>query len=169
MNFTHVKTWKLIALSAIVAGFLAGCSRPAPEERLIAVGEDVSDMQEQLSSLNAEINSHQDAIEQLRQERQRARSKLMTLEERLERRATDLAVFRAAQSALLDEPALQDAAVLANVEDGTVTLEGSVSNSAQKQKAADVVRSIPGVESTVVRLQVVEDAPNHDKSDASSG
>lgn len=158
MNKAHVDRL-LIATSAVIGlGLLGACSRPAPEERLIEVGQDVSDMQSRLESLNEEIAGHEDAIQQLRKERQSAKAKLMTLEERLQRRATDLAIFRAAQSALLEEPALQEAAVLASVEDGIVTLSGSVSSVREEQKATHIVRSIPGVESAVVRLQLIDES-----------
>lgn len=158
MNKACVDRWILAAISVIGLGLLAGCSRPAPEERLIEVGQDVSDMQSRLESLNEEIAGHEEAIHQLQKERQRAKAKLMTLEERLQRRATDLAIFRAAQSALLDEPTLQGAAVLASVEDGVVTLNGSISGLQEERKATEIVRSIPGVESTVVRLQLVDES-----------
>lgn len=158
MTITHNRYLKLVGLILISLGFLAACSRPAPEEQLIEVGEDVSEMQGELAALNAHIDRHMDAIDELRQERQQARSKLMTLEERLEKRATDLAIFRAAQRALLDEPTLRDAAVLASVEDGRVTLDGTVASRAQQEKAAELVRSVPGVSSTVVRLRIIDEA-----------
>lgn len=162
MNKTHVERGLMAAIAVIGFGLLAACSRPAPEERLIEVGQDVNDMQNHLESLNEQIAGHEDAIQQLRKERQRAKAKLMTLEERLQRRATDLAIFRAAQSALLDEPTLQEAAVLASVEDGVVTLNGSVSSVQDEQKAMEIVRAIPGVESTVVRVQLI-DGPDDEK------
>jgi len=160
MNSAQISQWTRVAVVAIGVGLFTGCSGPAPEERLIEVGQDVDDMQSRLASLNEEIAGHEEAIQQLRKERQQARAKLMTLEERLERRATDLAIFRAAQSALLEEPALQDAVVLASVEDGVVTLKGSVSSVAEEQQATKIVSAIPGVESTLVRLELI------DKSDA---
>ncbi len=163
MNRALVDRLLIATLAAIGLGLLGACSKPAPEERLIEVGQDVSDMQSRLESLNEEIAGHEDAIQQLRKERQSAKAKLMTLEERLQRRATDLAVFRAAQSALLDEPTLQEAAVLASVEDGVVTLSGSVPSVQDEQKATDIVRSIPGVESTIVRLQVIDESEADEK------
>lgn len=158
MNKAHVDRLSMATMAVIGLGLLGACSKPAPEERLIEVGQDVSDMQSRLESLNEEIAAHEDAIQQLRKERQSAKAKLMTLEERLQRRATDLAIFRAAQSALLDEPTLQEAAVLASVEDGVVTLSGSVASVQEEQKATDIVQSIPGVESTVLRLQFIDES-----------
>lgn len=154
----HVDRLLMATITVIGLGLLGACSKPAPEERLIEVGQDVSDMQTRLKLIDAEITTHENAIQQLRKERQNAKAKLMTLEERLQRRATDLAIFRAAQSALLDEPTLQEAAVLASVEDGIVTLNGSVSSAQEEQKATDIVRAIPGVESTVVRLQLIDES-----------
>lgn len=163
MNKAHVDRLLMAAIAVIGVGLLSACSKPAPEERLIEVGQDVSDMQSRLVSINEQIAGHQDAIQQLRKERRNAKAKLMTLEERLQRRATDLAIFRAAQSALLDEPMLQEAAVLANVEDGAVTLNGSVSSLEEEKKATDIVRAIPGVESTIVRLQLIDESEADDK------
>lgn len=150
---------RLLLVAVISVGFVAtaGCSRPAPEDRLIEAGDAVDDAQARLQSINADINSHLDAVAELKKERQRVRASLMTLEERLERRATDLAIFRAAQSALLDDPTLQQAAIVANVEDGVVTLTGSVANMKQRQAAMQVVEAVPGVESTVVRLEIITD------------
>lgn len=148
----------LIAVMAVTGMVMLGaCSKPAPEERLIEVGQDLNDTQGRLETLNEEIAGHEDAIQQLRRERYNTKARLMTLEERLQRRATDLAIFRAAQSTLLDEPTLQEVAVVASVEDGIVTLSGTVSNAQQKQKATEIARSIPGVESTVVRLQLIDE------------
>ena len=158
MNRAHVDRIPMVTIAVIGLGFLGACSKPAPEERLIEVGRDVNDVQGRLESLNSEIAEHQDAIQKLRRERQSVNAKLMTLEQRLQRRATDLAIFRAAQSALLDEPTLQEAAVVASVEDGVVTLSGSVSSLQEEQTATDIVRSIPGVKSTVVRLQLIHDS-----------
>ena len=116
-----------------------------------------------MAAINAEIDTHQRAIKNLREERRNARASLESLERRLERRATDLAIFRAAQAALLDEPTLEDSIVVANVDDGIVTLEGAVSTAEKEQKAAAIVRSIPGVESTNNRLQLVDDGGSGDR------
>ena len=158
MSKANNDRWLTVAISVCGLGLLAGCSPQAPEDRLIEVGQDASDMRTRLEMLNEQIAGHEEAIQDLRKERQRARAKLMTLKERLQRRATDLAIFRAAQSALLNEPSLQDAAILANVEDGVVTLNGTVSSLQEEQKAAEIVRSIPGVESTVVRVELIDES-----------
>lgn len=157
MQIVRASNWSVLALGIVSVGALAACSPPAPEERLINVAEDVSDMQGQLQSLNEEIAGHEQAIQELREQRQQARKQLLSLEERLELRATDLAIFRAAQSALLDEPTLQAAAVVANVEDGVVTLTGSVATNEEKQNAVAIAKSVPGVRSTVVRLQLIDE------------
>ena len=146
----------LTALAATIA-IVAGCSAPSPEDRLIEAGDDVSNTEDRIAAINAEIDAHQQAIQNLRKERQNARASLESLEKRLERRATDLAIFRAAQEALLNEPTLEDSIVVANVDDGIVTLEGAVSNAEKEQKAASIVSSIPGVKSTNNRLQLVDD------------
>ena len=155
MNQESLNRSLMLAISLIALGLLAGCSRPAPEEQLIEAVQDVEDMQSRLEFLAEEIDSHEEALEQLRKERQRARAKLMTLEERLQRRATDLAIFRAAQSALLEDDGLKEAAVSASVEDGVVTLTGSVSSAEEERIATGLVRAVPGVESTVSRLQII--------------
>jgi len=154
----------------VLAGFAlaAGCSPPAPEERLTEAGSDVTDTRDRIAAINAEIDRHQSAIQNLRKERQNARAALETLEERLERRATDLAIFRAAQSALLNDPLLEDSVVVANVDDGVVTLEGTVSSAEKEQKAAEIIGGIPGVDSTVNRLQLVDDGDGS-ANDESSG
>lgn len=157
MNTARLDRFLIATIAVMSLGLVGACSKPAPEERLIEVGQDVSDQQSLLESLNEEIAAHEEAIQQLRKNRQRVKAELTTLEERLQRRATDLAIFRAAQSALLEEPTLQEAAVLASVEDGVVTLNGSVSSVQEERKAMEIVRAIPGVESTVVRVQLIDE------------
>lgn len=136
------------------AALFAACSRPAPEEQLIEAGQDVSDAQSRLASVNSSIQEHQDAILELSKERKRLRDSLLTLEERLQQRATDLAIFRAAQTALLNSPQLRQAAVMVSVDEAIVTLTGVVGNDEQQRLASDIVKSVPGVKSTVNRLEI---------------
>ncbi len=146
------------AMAIVCLSITAACGRPAPEERLIDLGEQVDDAAMTLEQLDEAIKRHEDRLDTLRTQRRQAKARLMTLEQRLERRATDLAIFRAAQGALLDEPALQESLVSVRVEDGVVTLVGSVANASGEQIAKDTVRAIPGVESIVSRVETDEPA-----------
>lgn len=81
-------------------------------------------------------------------------AKLDTLEERLAARATDVAVFRAVQTALLQEPALADTAIKVHVEHGKVSLHGVVPSEEQRERAIVISRATPGVGSVISRLRL---------------
>ena len=148
-----------LSIWTVGLALLIGCSQPGPEDRLADIGADVDDMEQRLSVLTAQIEQQRDALHDLEVERRKAKSKLMTLEERLQLRATDVAIFRATQVNLLNEPALRNDAISVSVEDGVVTLSGRVSTLALKEKARNIAEAVPGVESTVVRIQVDNTAP----------
>ncbi len=140
----------LLALSVTVSA----CDKPAPEERLVDAGRELADSTNRLEELSSEINNHETRLSELREERRKLRSRLTTLEERLEQRATDLAIFRAVQSALLADPSLETTLVAANVEDRVVTLTGLVNASTEQATATRIARETPGVESVVSRIVV---------------
>ena len=157
------KRFAAVATTFVYLTMIVACGRPAPEERLIDMGEKVDDAAMTVEQLDDTIERHEDRLDDLRKQRRKAKAQLLTLEQRLERRATDLAIFRAAQRALLDEPALQQSVVSARVEDGIVTLVGSVADLGDERIAREIVQAIPGVESIVSRVQLDE------QSDAASG
>lgn len=61
--------------------------------------------------------------------------------------ATDSAVTAAVNSALSNDGSLSGAAIMVDTLDGKVTLRGSVTNAAQRDKATEVAKAVPGVHS----------------------
>lgn len=142
-----------IVLAAALAA-LCACGGETPESRLSEAGEKVEEAEETLDSLEARIDEHEAALDDLRDRRQKMKDRLQTLEERLASRATDVALFRAVQSALLEEPDLKETAINVLVEDSAVTLVGAVPSTKQREKALEIARNVPGTEEVESRLRI---------------
>lgn len=153
-----ITTLRQLGVAALVAAALAACNQPTPEARLEAVGEDLSDSASELDSLNERIESTEALLETLRDERDGLRDKVRTLKQRLEARATDVAVFRAVQSALLEDETLKESAIGVSVEDGRVTLSGVALSEQEVGRALAVARNIVGVEGVYSRIRVKDPA-----------
>lgn len=156
MKSTQISKILFAALAAVSVAALSACQAEPPEDRLIAAGEAVSDTSERIDDLEAQIEAHEDTLDRLRTERRKANAQLQNLEERLAARATDVAIFRAVQSALLEDATLNESAISVRVEDGKVTLRGIVAGAAQRDKALELALNIAGVDSVVSRIQVDE-------------
>lgn len=133
---------------------LTGCNQGTPEGRLEQAGEQVEVAREDLQALNERISAHRTSLAQLEKDRRRAKSQLQTLQERLQNRATDLAIFRAVQTAVLQDPALTESAITVSVDDAVVTLGGVASDSAGELAALDHAKAVPGVTSVSSNIVV---------------
>lgn len=151
-----MRTVVMLALGLTAA--LVGCGEPTPEARLESAGAELEATEDSLESLNQRIEEHQDQLAQLRQERRRTEDRLLNLADLVEARATDVAVFRAVQSALLDAPALNQAAIAVDAKDGLVTLSGMVPSEELHQLAIDIARGTAGVDRVRSRIDVAPPA-----------
>lgn len=156
---TYQTTRPRFALTAVGGSmvlflFLSGCGKPAPEARLEAVGEALDDSTAELVDLDTRIRQTEAALERLRSERRRLRDEVRTLEQRLEARATDVALFRAVQGTLLENEDLQEAAIAVNVEDGAVTLSGVVRTEKELQQAVSIAKEVAGVGSVESKIRI---------------
>lgn len=140
--------------AAGAALLLAACSGESPESRLSEAGEQVEEVEDDLASLKARIDETEQTLDRLRARRSNMKDRLRTLEERLAARATDVALFRAVQSALLDEPGLKETAINVLVEDSVVTLVGSVPSAADRERALEIARNTPGAAEIRSRLRI---------------
>lgn len=147
-----------LGIVTLVAATLSACGNSTPEARLEAVGEDLSDSTSQLDSLNTQIEETETMLDELRDDRRDLRDTVRTLEQRLEARATDVAIFRAVQSALLEDAMLSESAIAVNVEDGRVALTGVVRNKEEAQQALAVAKQIAGVDGVSSRIRVNDPA-----------
>lgn len=134
------------SLLIMLLAVMCGCGDSPPESRLKAVGEDLERSTSELEELDARVETAENELENLREQRRELRGEVLTLEERLEARATDVALFRAVQSALLNEEMLQESAVAVGVEDGEVTLSGIVRSEDELQRAVNIAREVAGVD-----------------------
>lgn len=142
------------AFVLVAITFVSSCGGETPEARLTDAGEKVDEAEQTLESLESRIDEHEAALDELRDRRRKMKDRLGTLEERLAARATDVALFRAVQSALLEAPGLSETAVNVLVEDTAVTLVGTVPSAAQRDKALEIARNVPGVGEIESRLRI---------------
>lgn len=138
----------------LAAASLAACSEPPPEARLEAVGEALDDSAGQLTDLNAQIRDTETLLDGLRDRRRDVRHRVRTLEERLEIEATDVAIFRAVQGELLASDDLSESAIAVDVDEGAVTLRGTVNSSSELRLAVGIAKGVDGVDSVASLLRV---------------
>lgn len=139
---------------------VAACEPNTPEQRLQAAGDELDDTQLDLESLDQRIEQQQDVLALLKKQRRQTKNQLLTLEQRVAARATDVAVFRAVQSELLAEPKIRNAAITVDAESGNVTLSGLVSSRAEMEVALSIARGTAGVEHVKNRIEV--ETPGND-------
>lgn len=148
------------SLLIMLLAVLCGCGDSPPESRLKAVGEDLERSTSELEELDARVATAENELENLREQRRELKGEVLTLEERLEARATDVALFRAVQSALLNEEMLQESAVAVGVEDGAVTLSGIVRSEDELQRAVNIAREVAGVDRVRSTIRVEAEPAN---------
>lgn len=115
-----------------------------------------------LSAYNEEIESLENELQNQKKMRRQLRERKLTLEEILGNRATDVAIFRAVQSQLLRSEKLANSAIAVNVDEGIVTISGFVDSQSKKQDAFKVAESIPGVK--VVRSYIQAEESSADQT-----
>ena len=145
-------TKRLLPLTLLLA--LIGCQPQTPEARLTAVGDALEASEESLENIEQSIAAHEDALADLTKQRRQLRNRVMTLEERLEARATDVALFRSVQARLLEAEELSQTAITVDAEDGVVRLSGLVSSAAEEVAAVKIARAVPGVDSVRSRIDI---------------
>lgn len=143
-----------LSASFLAALVLSGCDKPAPEAQLTAAGEALGEATTELADLDKRIEQTEELLDELRSERRKQRDTVRTLEQRLEARATDVAIFRSVQTALLGDERLQDVAIAVDVEDRAVTLSGLVRAPEQADQAVELSKQIAGVETVSSRIRV---------------
>lgn len=146
-----------VTLPVIALALLAGCDRPAPEERLQSAGEQLDQAEDSLESLDTRIDELEATLTELKKERRRTEDRLLTLEDRVEARATDIALFRAVQSVLLEDGPLSQSAIAVDARKGVVTITGLVSSAELRDRAVRLAAGTAGVDRVVSRIDVEPD------------
>ena len=131
---------------------LAACGAPSAEKKIEDAAAQVDRAEEEVESAKQALEREQAELDEAREELEGARDALRGAESRLVEAqqhmgevADDAFLFRAVQSALLADPALEDMAIGARVRDGVVTLEGQVPDADSKQRAGTLAAAVPGV------------------------
>lgn len=152
----NVKEKQLIirVLPAIVLFALTGCQPQTPEERLEQAGDALADSEETLESVQRSIADNEEQLIRLKKQRRQLQNRVLTLEERVAKRATDVALFRSVQSGLLEAEELSQSAIAVDAEDGKIRLSGLVGSEAEEAAAVRIARAVPGVESVQSRIEI---------------
>lgn len=149
----------VLAPLAVIA--LVACGAEAPERRLAEAREDLEETRDEVQELRARVEEKRGAVQLAEQALQRAREELEQaarnldqVREKVDVRATDVALFRVVQSALLDSEELENVAIRAEVEDGVVTLHGEVDEPALAEEAVETARSAAGTEEISNQIRI---------------
>jgi hypothetical protein len=163
----------LLALPLIAALALGACSRETPEQKLEEAAKQVKDARGQVHEARKDLSSETEDADRERAQLEEARTKLYNAQSRLsqaastlEQRATDVALFRIIQRALLDEKGLESSAVVVHVKGGAVTLYGTVPDQQARERAVRIAKSTPGVQDVASNVEVAA-APAPPNADAS--
>lgn len=151
-------------LLASASGVVVACSEPPPEAKLEDAGEDLAeargatrDARDQLEEVRMRLSEAEDDLRDARRAARAAQDRELTAEERLQRRATDVALFRYVQGGLLELETLAGEAVTVRVDDGVVTLDGSVSNQGSRDAAVALATAAPGVKAVRDHMDLESD------------
>lgn len=158
MTKSNRSAWTGLAL----AGFVAlGCAED-PEadyrEATRTVGEAqeaVEEAEAAVAARRAELEGAQQELAEAREDLSAARAGLRDAESRVDVEITDAHLFRAVQRRLLEDRALGEVGISAEVDRAVVTLSGRVEKPAQRDRAVEVAEEVPGVVEVVSRIQVV--------------
>jgi osmotically-inducible protein OsmY len=153
------KRYLMPALITTFMLLLPGCDEPPPESQLRSAGDKLTDTAENLEDVQREIDQLENRLQEMRRLQRELRAKEQSLQERVETRATDTALFRSVQSGLLDADELQDSAISVTAESGRITLNGTVSSEEQAEHARRIAGSVPGVASVRSQLRVANSQP----------
>jgi osmotically-inducible protein OsmY len=150
---------RLKIFTAVMLLALLGCEQNTPESRLEAAGDTLAATEDNLEYIEQSIEQHEQALVDLRKRRREVRERVLTLEERVEARATDVALFRAVQSALLENEALRQRAVSVDAESGVIVLNGLVASEQEETLAVQIAGGVPGVGKVTSRMEIDADTP----------
>jgi hypothetical protein len=152
----RTRSGRLAAIGIALAVFGCGESR---QEKFDKAMRAAAVARTSLDSARQELAATESAAEEARAEAADAEAELATASRKLDaatatyesaraevaKWADDASVTRVLQQQLLDEPALEAAAVSARVEHGVALLEGSAPDEATRERAEAIARETPGV------------------------
>lgn len=150
-----------IAMGCAALLILSACGESGVERELSEATEELAKAQEAVDAARSTVEERQAKVaaaeaELTKAERALRESEklLAQIERRVDRSATDTAVFRSIQKRLLEDDDLENVAIAARVDGGVVSLSGSVPNAKLRNRAVEIARDTPGVRSVEVLIQV---------------
>jgi len=152
-------TWMRVVLATATAAL--ACEGHDPEADLIEASQAVAEARSRVETARAAVEKREAEVEEAKQRLADARASLREAqesvakyEESVDRSATDAVLFRSVQKQLLEDRALKDVAIGARVDNGVVTLSGSVPNAKLRDRAVEIARKAPGVDRVESRIEV---------------
>jgi hypothetical protein len=152
-------------LAAVAVGAVLACDSGPPEEQLAEARYELEQVRSEVKALETQVGDKKEAVRdaesqlaRARAELDRAQSELAAARRKIQMEATDVALFRAVQTALLEADSLEAVAVRAEVASGVVTLHGQVNDTAQATAAMEIAQSVAGVDRVVNEIRVRGDS-----------
>jgi osmotically-inducible protein OsmY len=156
-----MKAHTILAVLAAALLALAGCGGDGAEEELEEASrslakarEAVEEARGEVEERRAEVQAAQDELAVAREALREAEEQLSGFEAKVDLNATDAVLFRSIQKRLLDDGDLEDVAIVARVENGVVSLSGTVPDAELRDRAVEIARSTAGVASVESRIQI---------------
>ena len=154
---------RLVTPGALALALALGCGpsdeeaafRDASEE-LAESRDAVAAAQEAVAEEEAEFAEAEAELAAAREALREAKANLSEAQAAVGRHATDDVLFREIQGRLLEDDALAEVAISARVEKGVVTLAGEAESAEQRERAAEIAESVPGVIGVENRVVVSE-------------
>jgi osmotically-inducible protein OsmY len=150
----------LFALSTLLFA-AAGCGDDSQEQELKEATAAVVAAQQAVEKAREEVDARRQVVDEAQKELEAAESELRSQEQalreaesRVDRKATDAALFRSVQRRLLDDQELDEVAIAVQVTQGVVVLRGSVPDEKVRARAEETARATPGVVALENRIEL---------------
>jgi osmotically-inducible protein OsmY len=152
----------LLSGVALCAALLAaGCGDESEAERAARAAKELSSAREELTRAREDLAAKEAAAQAASGAAESARARLSDAEARVAAAASsedlqvsDTALFRSVQERLLEDRALRDVAIRAQVTQGTVVLSGKVPDEKARERALELARGVPGVVAVDSQIEV---------------
>lgn len=154
-----VATWAAGLLALVLVG-VVGCGEDreaqleAATEAVTQARKQVDEAQHAVDEREATVLKAEADLEAARERLRQARLALDDAEAQVHQSATDAVLFRSVQRRLLEDEALENVAVAAQVDKGRVRLSGSVPTPMLRDRAIQVAKETPGVLSVHSEIEV---------------
>ena len=155
---TTARTLTLATALIVAAGYGGGDDRAA---QLEAATQELAEAQSEVEAASTTVEEKLETVSTAEAELGDARQAFVSAQQRLANArslvgasATDSVLFRSIQRDLLEDDSLDGFAIAAQVEQGVVTLTGTVASAALRERAAEIARSTSGVASVNNRIEI---------------